>query len=121
MKVNLHVPGARRLAFDLHHSLAEIRPGFVVPETRMQHPHRPPVGGAQLVAPQTLVMPDGLKQPLGRQAGLFVQSENVAASVAPLRIETVASGCHPEKTFQEFVLRSQARATATRSAGPREF
>ena len=66
-QVNLHVAGTRRVAADLDDRAAKIRPAFDADETGMKHADGFAVGGFQLVAPQPLVLPDGLEQPLGRQ------------------------------------------------------
>ena len=82
-QINFHVAGARRFAADLDDRAAKIRPALGAGKTGMQHADGFPVRSFQLVAPQPLMPPDGLEQPLGGKAVFVVQNIRGAALVAP--------------------------------------
>ena len=69
-QINFHVAGARRVIADLNDRAAKIRPAFDADEAGMKNADGFSVGGLEPVAPQPLVPPDGLEQPLG--GGIFV-------------------------------------------------
>ena len=82
-QVNLHVAGARRIVADLNDRAAEIRPAFDTGETGVQNADGPAVRGFELVAPQTLVPPDGLEQTLVRRIMPVAQQARGAQTRAP--------------------------------------
>ena len=86
-QINFHVAGARRFAADLDDGAAKIRPAFGAGETGMQHADIFPIRSFQLVAPEPLMPPDGLKQPLGGEAVFVAQHVRGAALVAPDGVE----------------------------------
>jgi hypothetical protein len=79
---------------------AKIRPAFEVGEAGMKHPHALPAGGFQFAAPQALVLPDGLDQPLSGE--LFIAQKNFAAGLrAPAGIK-IFGGCRQAAMLLEF-------------------
>ena len=66
VQIDFHVTNARRIVRELQDGVAEIRTGFVVPKTGVKNPDRLSVQSFQLVALQTLMLPDLLQQPFGR-------------------------------------------------------
>jgi hypothetical protein len=82
-QINFHVAGARRFAAGLDDGTAKIRSALGAGETGMQHANGLTVRSFQLVAPQPLVPPDGLKQPLVGKTVFVAQNVRGAALVAP--------------------------------------
>ena len=67
VQINFHVAGTRRFVAELQNRAAKIRPAFDAGEAGMKNADGFPSGGLELVAPQPLMLPDGLKQAFGRQ------------------------------------------------------
>jgi hypothetical protein len=85
-QIHFHVSGAGRVIANLQDRAAEIRPALQVGKARMKNPDARAPGRLQLVAPQPLVLPDGLDQPLGRKR--FIPQKTFAAAVnAPLGVK----------------------------------
>jgi hypothetical protein len=68
---------------------------FAIDETGVKHPDGLAVQRCELVAPEALVLPDGLEQTFGRGLALFVKERHGAAFETPLRIEAVRKRQHP--------------------------
>jgi hypothetical protein len=64
-QINFHVAGTRRRVINLQNRVAKIRAAFDSDESWMKHADRFSVSGFKLVAPQPLMLPDGLKQTFG--------------------------------------------------------
>jgi hypothetical protein len=64
-QINFHVAGTRRHVANLQNRVAKIRAAFDADESRMKHADNLSIGGFKLVAPQPLMLPDGLKQTFG--------------------------------------------------------
>jgi len=60
MHIHLDVARTRRRVLKLQDRVAEIRPGLPVVESRMKNSHPLAVQGAQIIAAQPLMLPDGL-------------------------------------------------------------
>ena len=60
MHIHLEIARTRRLVLELQDRVAEIRPGFPIAEARMKNPQALAVQGAQFIAAQPLMLPDGL-------------------------------------------------------------
>jgi hypothetical protein len=86
--VHFHIPAKGRIAAHLHDGVTEIRSALDAAKTRMKNAQGLTVQGLELVAPQALVLPDGLQQPFGRRFAILVQDRRHAAADAPLRIKT---------------------------------
>jgi hypothetical protein len=94
-QVHFHVALARRLAVNLHHRAAEIRAGVVIFETRMKHPGLSTVQCNELVAPQTLPLPDDLQQLLRRERFMLLpQRLTRAGAGAPAGVEIGGKNGH---------------------------
>ncbi len=65
-QVNFHVTRTRRFVTDLQNGAGEIRPAFDADKSGMKDADGSSIGGFELVAAETLVLPDGLEQALGR-------------------------------------------------------
>src|SRR5579872_5999859 len=75
MEVDLDVAGARGFGANPDHGPAKIRASLVIFETRMKNSHDMSVQGLELVAQQTLLLPDSLEQFFGRRRFMvFLQS-----------------------------------------------
>ncbi|HTA95553.1 MAG TPA: hypothetical protein VK769_05455, partial [Verrucomicrobiae bacterium] len=72
-QINFHIAGTRRHVINLQDCVAKIRPAFDTDKSRMKHADRFPVGSFKLVAPQSLMLPDGLEQTLGWRTVFVVQ------------------------------------------------
>jgi hypothetical protein len=70
-QINFHVAGTWRRVVNLQNRVAKIRPAFDAGKSGMKHADRFSVGGFKLVAPQSLMLPDCLKQTFGWR-GVFV-------------------------------------------------
>jgi hypothetical protein len=66
MQVDFDITAARPFIADLEDRLAEIRTGFVIPKTGVKNLHGLPVQGPQLIALQSLMLPDLLQDAFGR-------------------------------------------------------
>ena len=86
LQIDFHIHGARRLALELQHRLAEVRSRGRVPEARMQHRQRAAVAQAQTFALEPLVKPDGLQQFLRRGFLRVVQYRHQSAADAPFGV-----------------------------------
>lgn len=95
IQIDLNVTCHGRLAGELQHRVAEIRPRAVIPETRMQHAHRPAIGELQFIAKNALMMPDVLEQRFGRRI-LIPQRSKWLKRRAPLEIELRAGRKHSD-------------------------
>ena len=107
----MHVPaGGTQVDFDiadkgrfiaqLQHRAAKIRAAFDADKTGMKNSDAPAIGGLELIAPEALVLPDGLQQPLGRPAIFLAQRADVAAAFAPPGVEIFGGRLHPEKLLR---------------------
>lgn len=65
-KINFYVPADRRGVPDSQHRITKVRARFTIPKTRMQDPHGTAIHGLELIPTESLVMPDGLDEALGR-------------------------------------------------------
>ena len=99
-QVNFHVADERRFVAQLQHRAAKIRPAFDADKTGMKYADASAVTGFELVAPEALVLPDGLQQPLGRPAVVLAQRADVAAAFAPPGVEIFGGRLHPEKLWR---------------------
>jgi hypothetical protein len=68
-EVQFNVATASGPAAQLHDGIAKIGPGFAVPKAGMEDAYGLPIKRAESITVQPLVLPDGLKQPLGRNPG----------------------------------------------------
>jgi hypothetical protein len=66
IQVNFHVPSHWQFTAELQNRPAKVRAGFAIPKARMQNPNFSAVQGAEVVALDALVKPDGLQEFFGR-------------------------------------------------------
>ncbi len=66
-RIDLNVTAGMAIVFQLNERALEIRTGFVIQKPGMQHAQWPAIGGAQRVALEALVLPNGLQQLFGRR------------------------------------------------------
>ena len=92
---------------ELHDRAAEIRAAFDAAETRMKDTDRLTVQGLELFAKQSLVLPDGLQEALGRRVLVVAQDGDDPATDAPLGIETGQDRRHLAIAFAPKGLQSQ--------------
>ena len=116
-QVHFHVTTQRWLVAELHHRVAEVRPGLAVQEAGMQHAHGPPVSERELVAQHALMLPDRLQQALRRRTSL-AQPARARTLRAPGGVEIggqrhgmLRAGGYPacQRTQSFFVSRSPPR------------
>lgn len=85
-QIHLHVTGTRRSAANLQYRAAKIRTAFKIRKSRMKYPNALTARRFQFAAPQTLMLPNRLYQPLRRE--LFVpQKSSIAEARTPLRVK----------------------------------
>ena len=65
-QIHFDIAAARRILTYLNHRIAKIRTAFKIVESGMKHAQRLGIQGLKLIAPQSLVKPNGLKQPFRR-------------------------------------------------------
>jgi hypothetical protein len=92
-QIHFNVSGARSIRADLQHGPAKIRPAFQVGESRMKHPHAFPGHGFKFAAPETLVLPDCLDEPLGREP-FIAQTVFAANTGPPLGVKIIGKSSH---------------------------
>jgi len=73
MQINFHVTGARRGIANLNERAFKIRAAFDTDKSGVKNADRAPGIGFELVALDALMLPDGLKQTLGRRTVFIVQ------------------------------------------------
>jgi hypothetical protein len=76
--INLNIARTRFLLAELEHGPVEIRPGLVIPETRMEHAHLLAIGGAEIIAAEALVVPDILQQAFRRMRRVAFAQEGLS-------------------------------------------
>jgi len=86
-QIHFHVPGTRRVVTDLNNRAAKVRSAFGAGETGVQHAHARAPGGLELVAPEALMLPDGLQQAFGRRIIFVAQDIRRAATQAPVGVK----------------------------------
>ena len=118
-EVNLDVTGLRRALTELDDGAAEIRTAFDAAETRMKDTDRLTVQGCELIAKQSLVLPDGLQKAFGRRVPVFPQDRNDAGAHAPLGIKAGQDRRHLAIAFALMLLQCQASDTAINEAATR--
>ena len=87
LQVDLHVAGLRRGPANLNDGAAKIRPAFDAHKTGMQDADSPAIGGAQPVATEALMTPDGLEEPFGRHIGFVAQDASRAFRHPPAGVK----------------------------------
>src|SRR5689334_4479004 len=65
-EIDFHIATARRFGAELHNGTPEVGAALAIPEARVQNPDSAAIDGAEGIASQTLVKPDGLELALGR-------------------------------------------------------
>jgi len=109
VQVNFHVAGTRRSVADLDDGAAKIRAAFGAGEPGMEHADGFPVRCLQLVAPQPLMPPDGLEQPLGGPFSFIAQDAGDATPGAPAGIKIFGRCKHRKLAFAPVPRQSQDR------------
>ncbi len=95
-QVHLDVSRDRRRRAELDDGGAKIRPALDAPKPRMKHAQGLTVQGAQLVAPQALLLPDGLQEFLWGHGWRLVKGRDNRTSGPPFSIEVGRDGLHLE-------------------------
>ena len=86
-KINFYVPADWRGVSDSQYRIAKVRARFTVPKARMQDPHRTAIHGFELIPTESLVMPDGLDEALGRSTkGRFPKFDRRKTVGSPLGV-----------------------------------
>ena len=83
-RIDLNVAAGMAIIFQLNERALEIRTGFVIQKSGMQHAQRPAIGCAQRVALEALVLPYGLQQLFGRRMRVHFTHHRVRPLVQPL-------------------------------------
>jgi hypothetical protein len=89
LQVHLDIALSRRFVTELQNRSAEIRPAFQIMEAGMKNPDRLTVQGFQLIAQNTLVLPNSLEQALGRSLSVLAQDQDQTGLDTPLRVKVV--------------------------------
>ncbi len=95
-QVHFHIAAARGIFAYLNHGVAKIRTALKIVESRVKHADRLTIQGLELIAPQSLVKPNGLKQPLGRGIEILAQQRRRATTDAPLGVKAGFGGYHSD-------------------------
>ncbi len=107
-EVNLDVAGLGRLIAYLHNSATEIRTALDTAKTRMKDADRLAVQGCELIAEQSLVLPDRLQEAFGRGVPVLVEGGNHAGAHTPLGIKAGQDRRHLAIAFALIRRQSQA-------------
>ena len=86
-QIHFDIATARRILAYLNHRIAKIRTTLKIVESGMKHAQRLTIQGLKLIAPQSLVKPNGLKQPFGRGIEILAQKRRNATTDAPLGVK----------------------------------
>jgi hypothetical protein len=86
-QVHFHIATARRILAYLDHCIPKIWTALKVVESGVQHPQRLTIQRPKLIAPQSLVKPNGLKQAFGRGIEILAQKRRHATTDAPLGVK----------------------------------
>jgi hypothetical protein len=86
-QIDFDIAGQGRIVGKLKNSLAEIRARLAVAKAWMKNAHRSAVQRQQLIAPETLVLPDGVQEAFGwrvgrRSFGQPGRGEGIAAPIS---------------------------------------
>jgi hypothetical protein len=92
-EIDFDIAGRGRVIGKLEHGLAEVRTGLAVAKAGMKNAHGSAVQRQQLIAPETLMLPDGVEEAFGRGTGRrrgwrrgFGQSGRGERIAAPIRV-----------------------------------
>jgi hypothetical protein len=86
--INFDIARTRFFQAELKDGSVEIRPGSVIPETGVKHANWLAVGGAEVIAAETLVVPDVLQQTFWRMRGIAFAQEGLGLLLrAPLSVK----------------------------------
>ena len=116
-QVHFHIAAARRILAYLDHRVAKIRTALKIMESGVKHAHRLTIQGLELIAPQSLMKPNGLKQPFGRGIELLAQQRRHATTDAPLGVKAGwhwrhrGSGCAAAPQQSQYKTKSQVFLT----------
>jgi hypothetical protein len=110
-KVHFHIPGRRQRIPDLDYRPAKIGSSFDAAKTRVKDSDRLAVKGLELIAEQSLVLPDALEQKFGRRVLVVVKDTHGAGAHAPLGVKAVQDRSHVAVAFALLRLQSQAPDT----------
>jgi hypothetical protein len=94
-QINLDIARLRFVRAKLQNGPAKIRTGAVIPKAGMKHSHLLAIDGAEILAPETLVMPDTLQEAFGRMRGIaFAQERPCLLLRAPLCVKVRPESGH---------------------------
>jgi hypothetical protein len=94
-QIDFDVARADFLPANLHHRAAKVRSGFVIPKTGMQDAHWTAIDGLQLIASQSLMVPDRLQEALGRiMAIALAQKKPLLILLPPFGVQTWSKTGH---------------------------
>jgi hypothetical protein len=80
-QIDLHVAGARRIIADLDQRAVKIRAAFYADKAGMENADRPSVIRFKPVAPQPLMLPNGLEEPF--RGEIFIAQKVFSAALCP--------------------------------------
>jgi hypothetical protein len=87
LQIDLDVTAHGRLIGELDNGATKVRPTFDAEEAGVKYSDGASVQGAQAVAAEALLLPDGLDQALGWRLGDFVERGRKAALLPPTAVE----------------------------------
>ena len=93
-KINFHIAGRRRLVADLNDCSAKVGSALQIAEPGMKHANNLTVQRLEVRTLEALMLPDGLKQSLGRQIGRVPETARWQMAKTPLRIKAVGGEGH---------------------------
>ena len=94
LQIDLHIAGNRWFIFKLEDGAAKIRSAFGAGKTGMEDAEIPAIGRLQLIAPNPLVLPDGLQQFFRRHGTGVAEEVYGAAALAPDGVKIFRAGVH---------------------------
>jgi hypothetical protein len=86
-QIHFHIARRGRSVTELNHRATKIRTSLGTTETRVKHADGLSVQRHELRALEALVLPDGLKQPLGRCVACVMQTGGQPMAHSPLSVK----------------------------------
>ncbi len=114
-EVHFHIARPRRVVAELHDRSMEIGAALHAAKAGMKDSDRLVVQGLELIAEQSLVLPDGLQQAFGRRVPVVPQDRDDAGAHAPLGIKAGQDRRHLAFAFALKRVQCQALEAAMRS------
>jgi hypothetical protein len=87
MQIDFHIAALGEIMAKLDERIAKVRSSLVIPKARVQDADRATVAGDESIAAETLMQPNGLKEPFGGGAVRgFPEQERAQGASPPLGV-----------------------------------